>query len=80
MILTFMMSVMGIQASPSFTMIGFASRSPRGFAIHHIWGAAACVGILMFVFATIMGASANLLGANADVNDAGMAVATFLPE
>ncbi len=80
MVLTFMMSVMGIQASPSFTMMGFASRSPRGFAIHHIWGAAACVGVLMFVFATFMGISANLLGANADVNDAGMAVANLLPE
>lgn len=80
MIMTFMMSVMGIQASPSFTMMGFASRSPRGFAIHHIWGAAACVGILMFVFATFMGISANLLGANADVNDAGVAIATYLPE
>ncbi len=80
MILTFMMSVMGIQASPSFTMIGFSSRSPRGFAIHHIWGAAACVGVLMFVFAVFMGAGANLLGANADVNEAGMAIAGLLPE
>ena len=33
MILTFMLSVMGIQSSPSFTMLGFTSRSPKGFAI-----------------------------------------------
>ncbi len=79
MILTFMMSVMGIQASPSFSMLGFASRSPRGFAIHQIWGAACVVGILMFVFATFQGVSAHLLGANADVNEAGFAVANLLP-
>lgn len=80
MVLTFMMSVMGILASPTFTMLGFSSRSPRGFAIHQIWGAACCVGILMFVFAAFQGAGAHLLGANADVNEAGFAIAKLLPE
>jgi len=79
MVLTFMMSVMGIQASPCFSMIGFASRSPRGFAIHHIWGAACCVSILMLVFAIFQGAGAHLLGADADVNEAGLAIANLLP-
>jgi SSS family solute:Na+ symporter len=80
MVLTFMMSVMGIQASPGFTMWGFASQSPRGFAIHQVWGAAFCVGLIMFVFVTIQGVSAILLGANAEVNEAGMATAQVLPE
>jgi Na+/proline symporter len=80
MILTFMLSVMGIQSSPSFTMLGFTSRSPKGFAIHQIWGAAAVVGIILFVFSIIIGVSANLLGANANVNEAGLAIANYLPE
>jgi Na+/proline symporter len=80
MILTFMLSVMGIQSSPSFTMLGFTSRSPKGFAINQIWGAAAVVGIILFVFSIIIGVSANLLGANAEVNKAGLAIANYLPE
>jgi len=80
MILTFMLSVMGIQSSPSFTMLGFTSRSPKGFAINQIWGAAAVVGIILFVFSIMIGVSANLLGANAEVNKAGLAIANYLPE
>ena len=80
MILTFVLSVMGIQSSPSFTMLGFTSRSPKGFAIHQIWGAAAVVGIILFVFSILIGVSANLLGANADVNEAGLAIGNYLPE
>ncbi len=80
MILTFMLSVMGIQSSPSFTMLGFTSRSPKGFAINQIWGAAAAVGIILFVFSIIIGVSANLLGANAEVNKAGLAIVNYLPE
>jgi len=80
MILTFMLSVMGIQSSPSFTMLGFTSRSPKGFAIHQIWGAAAVTGIILFVFSIMIGVSANLLGANAEVNEAGFAIGNYLPE
>lgn len=79
MCLTFMMSVMGIQSSPSFSVWGFACQSPRGFAIHQVWGAAFCVGIIMLVFATLQGVSAHLLGANAEVNEAGFATAQLLP-
>jgi len=78
MCLTFMMSVMGIQASPGFTMWGFASNSPRGFGIHQVWGGAFCVGLIMFVFVTIAAVSAHLLGANAEVNEAGLASAQLL--
>ena len=80
MTLTFMMSVMGIQSSPTFTMLGFTSKSAKGLSIHQIWGAAACVGIIMFLFSTLQGIIANLLGANSAVNKAGFAVANYLPE
>jgi len=79
MILTFMMSVMGLQASPAFSMLGFSSQSPRGFAIHQIWGAACCVGLLMLIFATFQGVGAHLLGANEAVNNSGLAIASLLP-
>ncbi|MFT7532838.1 MAG: SSS family solute:Na+ symporter, partial [Gammaproteobacteria bacterium] len=79
MCLTFMMSVMGIQASPAVTMWGFASQSPRGFAIYQVWGAAFCVGIIMLLFATFIGVSAHLLGANAELNDAGVVTTQLLP-
>ena len=80
MILTFMLSFMGIQSSPSFTILGFASKSPKGFAINQIWGCAAIVGILTLVFSTIQGISANLLGANISVNEAGIIIKQVLPE
>lgn len=79
MCLTFMMSVMGIHASPAMSIWGFASQSPRGFAIHQVWGAAFTVGLLMVVFATLLGVSAHLLGANAEVVEAGMVTAERLP-
>lgn len=79
MTLTFMMAAMGIQASPGFTLWGFASQSPRGFAIHQVWGAAFCVGLIMFLFATFQGVGAHLLGADAEANAAGIAVAQLLP-
>ena len=79
MCLTFMLSVMGIAASPAISMWGFASKSPRGFAIHQVWGAAFSVGFILVLFATVIGVSAHLLGASAEVNDAGMAAASVLP-
>lgn len=79
MCFTFMLSVMGIQSSPAISMWGFASESPRGFAIQQVWGAAFTVGALMVIFSTLIGLSAHLLGANAEVNDAGMASAQLLP-
>lgn len=79
MCLTFMMCVMGIPASPAISMWGMSSQSPRGFAINNVWGAAFSVGIIMIVFGTLIGICANLLGANATVNAAGMAVGQVLP-
>ena len=79
MVLTFLLSMMGIQASPCFSMLGFSSRSARGFGIYQVWGAACCVGILMLIFGTIMGVSAHLLGANQAVNDAAINASQVLP-
>jgi len=80
MIFTFILSFLGIQSSPAFTMLGFASKSSKGFAINQVWGSAACVGFVVLVFCTLQGVGANLLGASAPVNVAGMAVNQVLPE
>ena len=79
MCLTFMLSVMGIQSSPALSMWAFASQSVRGFAIHQVWGAAFAVGLVMIVFATLIGVSAHLLGANVEVNEVEIATAQLLP-
>ena len=79
MCFTFMLSMMGIQSSPSFSMWGFASKSPQGFAIHQVWGLAFCVGLILFIFVTFQGVAANLLGANAQVNGAGLNIANIFP-
>ncbi len=79
MCLTFMLSVMGIAASPAISMWGFASQSPRGFAIHQIWGAAFSVGLILVLFATLLGVSAHLLGATAEVNDSGIVPVQHIP-
>lgn len=79
MCLTFMMAVMGIAASPALSMWGFANETPRGFAIHQVWGAAFSVGFILVLFATLLGVSAHLLGASAEVNESDMASAQLLP-
>jgi len=79
MCLSFMFAVMGIQSSPALSMWAFSARSARGFALHQVWGAAFTCGLLMLVFATLIGVCAHLLGANADVVEAEMTTAKLLP-
>ena len=58
--LTFLLSVIGIQTSPAFTMLVFSSRSVRGFALHQTWGSACVIGFLLLFFGTIIGLSGHL--------------------
>lgn len=80
MCLTFVLSMTGIQFAPAFSAWGFASRSPRAFPIHLIWGSAFCVGIIVFIFAPLQGLGGLILGANGAANAAGLAVVRLLPE
>lgn len=77
--LSFVLSLMGIQCSPSFSVWGFASSSPRAFPIYQIWGSALCVGLVMFIFAPLQGLSALVLGANGAADKASLTVAHRLP-
>jgi Na+/proline symporter len=77
--LSFVLSLMGVQCSPAFSVWGFASSTPRAFPIYQIWGSAFCVGLIMFIFAPLQGLSGLVLGANAAANQAHLSVAQILP-
>jgi len=80
MIFTFTISFMGIVLSPSFSMWSFSTQHPKVFSYYQIWGCAAAIGILLFIFTTFQGVGANLLGANADFNNNNLSINTLLPE
>ena len=66
--LTFLLSVMGIQASPAFSMMVFSSKSVEGFSLHQTWGGACTIGFLLLVFATIIGLGAHLIDVETGVS------------
>lgn len=73
MILTYLVALMGIQASPTFSMWAFSSRSPAPFATQQVWLSSLVIGIVLIVFTMLQGVSAHFLGADSIVNDAGFA-------
>jgi len=80
MILTFCLSFMGIVLSPIFSMWSYSTKHTKVFSYYQIWGSAAVIGFLLFIFATIIGVGANLLGANADINTNSLSLSNILPE
>jgi len=78
--LSFALSMMGMQLAPGFSVIGFSGRTPRAFAISQVWLGAFCVGATLFIFSTLQGLAAHLLGADAAANAAGTAPRKLLPE
>ena len=61
MILTFTISFMGIILSPSFSMWSFSTRHPKSFSYYQVWGCAAAIGILLFVFVTFQGVGSQFV-------------------
>jgi SSS family solute:Na+ symporter len=55
MILTYMFSLMGIQASPAFTMWSFSNRNPRPFPWQQAIASTFFVGFALFFFTAIQG-------------------------
>ena len=78
MIFTYALALMGIQASPSFSMLGFSARDVRGFAAQQVWATGAIVGLLLVFFTLAQGLGAHLLGASPDATHAGIALADAL--
>jgi SSS family solute:Na+ symporter len=80
MIFTYTLSFMGVILSPSFSMWSYSVKHPKVFSYYQIWGSAAVVGALLFIFSTFQGVGSNLLGANAEINSLGLSISNILPE
>lgn len=79
MILTYLFSLMGIQASPAFTLWNFGLKSPKPLAWQQTFMSTFVVGFALFFFTTIQGVGAKILqlsGAEAFQN---MNQATVVP-
>jgi Na+/proline symporter len=61
MILTYMFALMGIQASPAFTMWQLANKDPRPFPWQQAFASTFMVGFAMFFFTAIQGMGGRLL-------------------
>lgn len=70
MILTYMFALMGIQASPAFSMWAFSNRDPRPFPIQQVWASSLLIGGILFLFSTIQGLGGRLLGYELPTTDA----------
>ncbi len=64
MILTYMFAMMGIQASPAFSMWAFSNNNPRPFAPQQVWVSSFGVGLILLFFTMVQGVGAHLLGAD----------------
>ncbi|VEN73388.1 Sodium:solute symporter [Candidatus Desulfarcum epimagneticum] len=55
MILTYMFALMGIHASPAFSMWGFANKDPKPFPLQQVWASSLGIGFALFVFTALQG-------------------------
>jgi Na+/proline symporter len=61
MILTYMFSLMGIQASPAFTMWSFSNKNPRPFPWQQAIASTFFVGFALFFFTAIQGMGGRVM-------------------
>ena len=55
MILTYMFALMGIHASPAFSMWAFANKDPKPFPLQQVWASTLGIGFALFIFTTMQG-------------------------
>ncbi|WP_135081943.1 sodium:solute symporter family protein [Terasakiella sp. SH-1] len=79
MILTFLMAMMGVQASPAFSMWSFGNNSPKPFAPQQVWVSGLILGGLLFVVSIAQGMSTHLLGATPSLAGSGVPIDWSLP-
>ncbi len=53
MILTYMFALMGIHASPAFSMWAFANKNPKPFPLQQVWASSLGIGLALFIFTTM---------------------------
>ncbi len=63
MVLSFGFALMGIQAGPAFTMLGFSARDARPFTFQQVWITAGFMGAVLLVFGMAQGLGGLVLGA-----------------
>ncbi len=80
MVLTYMFALMGIQSAPAFTMWAFGNNSPKPFAPQQVWASSFGIGGILFFFTAFQGMGAHLLGGNAAVTKAGIALNNAIPD
>jgi len=68
MIMTYLIAMMGIQASPAFSMWAFANNNPRPFAPQQVWASSFAIGAILLTFTMFQGVGAHLLGAGPAAN------------
>lgn len=64
MILSYVFALMGVQASPAFTIWGMGCASVKGFAAQQVWASAALMGLILVFFPVVAGLGAHFLGAS----------------
>lgn len=79
MILTYMFALMGIQSAPAFTMWSFSNTNPAPFAPQQVWASSFGIGLILIFFTAIQGMAALFLGAQPQINEAGLAIANVIP-
>jgi Na+/proline symporter len=53
MILTYMFALMGIHASPAFSMWAFANKNPKPFPLQQVWASTLGIGFALLIFTTM---------------------------
>ena len=53
MVLTYMFALMGIHASPAFSMWAFANKNPKPFPLQQVWASSLGIGLALFIFTTM---------------------------
>jgi Na+/proline symporter len=79
MVLSSVLSLMGLQLAPAFAIAAFSTRDARGFAPQQVWVAAAAIGFGLVFFTVIAGVGALFLGASSEINQASLAISHDLP-
>ncbi|MCH8237249.1 MAG: sodium:solute symporter [Proteobacteria bacterium] len=80
MVLTYMFALMGIHSAPAFTMWSFGNKDPSPFAPQQVWASSFGIGLILFFFTAAQGMGAHFLGASPAVTEAGIGLATVLPD
>jgi Na+/proline symporter len=77
MILSYVLALMGLQASPAFTIWGMSCSNVKGFAAQQVWASAALMGLILVFFPVVAGLGAHFLGTSQV--EAGLTLSHTLP-